>query len=93
MIYDTVLTHADEHGVSFPICGVPIHLLSNPTNQSANQKCKEYVRTDLESWNLLKDSTARKMIIPIPHAGESKEFTVTITDEDLEVVLDNNCKI
>ena len=56
--YDAVLAYEDEDGLFPPsLFRFPVQPLSDPVNESATQHCKEYVQTDPESWNLLKDDT------------------------------------
>ena len=68
MRYDAVVLYADEHCGSFPRFRLPAHSLTNPAGaKSVNQKCKEYVRTDPESWNLLKDGIIGRTIDPFSY--------------------------
>ena len=59
-------------------------VLKGPVNKSPKQKWKEYVRIDLESWNLLKDGTLGRFIEPVPYTGELDEFTAEIKNEHVE---------
>ena len=71
---------------------LPAHLLSNPVNKLAtSQNYKEYIITDLESWNILKGGAARRIIELVPYTADgSKEFTVKSTDKEVHAVMDNN---
>ena len=69
MRYDAVLEYANEHSPSNCSFRLPAMLLStNPVNKTAtnSQNRKEFVPTDLESFNLLKDDAAGRTIETSP---------------------------
>jgi len=42
-----------------------------------------YTRTDPEDWTCLKNGTLGRTIDPVPYTGDSEEFSVNITEEEV----------
>ena len=92
MTYDAVLKYANQFIGSFSSFRLQIHHpLIYPGNKLVNQNCKEYVRTNQESWNLLKDDTPTiRNINPIPYIGDLEKHIVKIMDKELQGHKDDN---
>ena len=91
--YETILPYADKCNPFYRSFRLPPQLLSNPVNESASTSCEKFkhcIRTDLTSWAVLKDNEAERTIQLIPYKGESEEFSVKITDEELAGLKDGN---
>ena len=87
--YDAVLKYADESCPSYSSLRLSAQLVSNPINETAtpasteNESSKEYICTKPENWTVLNNGEEGRTIEPIPFAGESEEFSVKITYEEV----------
>mmetsp|Transcript_14101 Transcript_14101/g.29807 ORF Transcript_14101/g.29807 Transcript_14101/m.29807 type:complete len:96 (-) Transcript_14101:532-819(-) len=92
MRYDAVVAYGDECSESYSSCRLPSHLVPNPVNETAtiHKNCKEYIQTDPTCWNVLKDGKDGRSIEAVPYTGESEEFSVKVTNEELAGLKDDN---
>ena len=60
------------------------------TSSRTTENSKEYICANPENWTVLKYGETERIIWPIPYIGDSEEFSVTITDEELEGVKNDN---
>ena len=52
-----------------------------------------YQRTDPIDWTCLKDGAPGRHIDPIPYTGESEEFAVKISDDEVKELMDEDDNI
>ena len=67
---------------------------ANAGNSSSNEEEEEeehvrYIQTDPVDWTCVADGSGR-LIDPVPYAGDNEEFTVNVTDEEVESFKDRN---
>ena len=71
------------------ITGHHQHTVSVRTS-SESESSKEYVCTKAANWTVLDNGEDGRTIEPIPFTGESEEFSVKITDEEVAGLKDDN---
>ena len=93
--YDAVLAYADETCPFYSSCRLPAQLVPNPVNETAlpvsteSESSKEYVCTKPENWRVLNDGEVGRTIKPVSFTGESEDFSVKITDEEVAGLKDD----